>query len=520
MTLNQGLKLGDYLLDVEFRQDDWFIWYAATCPATEKPVILKIVASPFADDKFFIQRLSYIYQRLAELEHININPTSELQHDGGYWYVVQESVAGRSLEQVIAEEGAFSLQRMQFVMGQIASALDYMHHHGVTHGELSAHQVYLAADDNVTITNFGETQVQFGPHLTGYSFALTTPEILAPERVRGQIPSRAADLYSLGILCYHMLARQPPFNGSASAVLHAQAYKQPPPLHRINPGVSIPLSETIDRMLAKSVDIRYHTGAEFATAVAVTYRSKKTFRYDKLQPLQHIQRYQMIDRGFVYFCIALIFMLMVMGVSIWAGYETGLKQPVRVTSIGPLVTPTSYLTAPVAPPPTVISEAQVYLLITATPNPMAETNLGEATLAPTSNSTLPQEEVSMPHNIGFDSLSPTVTTTPMRMVELVPTSTAPPLPTATPTPPANETTFVFTNPTGYDLIIDLTGPTVLSELIVPHGQQEFELQPGTYQYIVHTTTGKELPTVVGTFELPAGESLTRDYYSQHDVIVK
>jgi hypothetical protein len=66
-----------------------------------------------------------------------------------------------------------------------------------------------------------------------------------------------------------MLNNEPPFTGTPAAILHAQAYEQPRPLHVINPGISVPLSEAIGRMLSKGLELRYTTSSEFTRALTV-----------------------------------------------------------------------------------------------------------------------------------------------------------------------------------------------------------------------------------------------------------
>ncbi|MEM7347614.1 MAG: serine/threonine-protein kinase, partial [Chloroflexota bacterium] len=183
--------------------------------------------------------------------------------------VVRELVETRTLAQVIESEGPFPPQRMLTIARQIANALDYAHQNSITHGDLSANQVYVGSNDHVVVTDFGQTQAMAGTSLAKQGFAVGSPETTAPERVQGQGPSRQSDLYSLGILCYQMLAKEPPFTGSATAVLHAQAYEQPRPLHLINPQISVPLSETIGRMLSKGLELRYNTGSEYSRALSV-----------------------------------------------------------------------------------------------------------------------------------------------------------------------------------------------------------------------------------------------------------
>jgi len=146
------------------------------------------------------------------------------------------------------------------------------------HGDLSANRIYLGQNDHVTVVDFGRTQAMTGTSLVKQGYAVGSPEILAPERVHGQGPSRQSDLYSLGILCYQMLNGEPPFTGEPAAVLHAQAYEQPRPLHMVNPGVSVPLSEAIGRILSKGLELRYNTGSEFARALAVAVEGSAPVR--------------------------------------------------------------------------------------------------------------------------------------------------------------------------------------------------------------------------------------------------
>jgi serine/threonine-protein kinase len=232
----------------------------------------------FATDEFFARRFVLMAEQNATLEHPNILPTQAAEQESDWLYVVQDFVGARPLAEIIEDEAPLSLKRVQFIASQIASALDYAHQKSITHGGLSAHHIYVTSEgkDWVWLTGFGHSQLLFGANLAKYGWPGDNPEILAPERVQGQGPTRQADLYSLGVLCYQMLSKQLPFAGPSSAVRHAQAYRQPRPLHQVNASISLPVSETVSRMLAKSVDVRYNTGAEFARAFLMAAYKRNT----------------------------------------------------------------------------------------------------------------------------------------------------------------------------------------------------------------------------------------------------
>ncbi len=516
MAIVVDTQLEKYTLEAELSQDEWFTLYRGYRKSDGAAVVIKVVSPLLATDEFFVRRFQNLASQTAQLEHPNILRTYEAEQEGDWLYVVQDFVEARSLTQVIAAEGPFSPQRMQFIAGQIASALDYAHQKGIPHGDLSAHQVYLGPNDHVLMANFGQTQAILGTNLAQQSYALSSPEILAPERAHGQGPSRPADLYALGILCYQMLAKQPPFTGPSSMVLHAQAYKQPRPLHRVNPGISIAVSEIIGRMLAKGVELRYSTGAEFVRALSVACRGQQAFKAGDFSPLfDSGQRQWLTAKTVVYFCSGLVMVLFITILSVWAGYELGLKHAPRGQS------PTQSRIAPVVSTPSDLDSYQE----------ASEPGYGRnRQTTPPATAPLQAEAVIPPliRSRTFASLSDTLLSTATLRSEVISATATttltprPPAPTpASPKPahviPAGQGLFIFYNPTGYDLVVDLTGPAPASVLVPPDHRHEFLLAPGSYQHIVHTPTGHWLATKVGTFNLAEGQVLERDYYSDYDL---
>lgn len=259
-------ELENYVLDEELGRGDLTIAYQGHRKADGKTVAIKVVAPQFMFDDYFVQRFKDITRQTLKLEHPNIVRTYEVDQEENTLYVVREFIDAQPLSKII-KEGPLPPQRMLTIARQIAAALDYAHQKSIMHGDLSAKRVYIGPDDHVTVADFGQTQAMVGTSLVKQGFAIGSPETLAPERVKGQGPSRYSDLYSLGILCYQMLSGQPPFTGEVAAVLHAQAYEQPRLLHAVNLDISIPLSEAISRMLSKGLELRYTTGAEFTRAL-------------------------------------------------------------------------------------------------------------------------------------------------------------------------------------------------------------------------------------------------------------
>jgi len=270
MTATLEIQLQDYILEEEIGRGDLAIVYRARRRADGAAVAVKMLAHQFTFDEFFGRRFKEIARQTTRLEHPNIVRTYEAQQQGSVLYVVRELIEARHWASVrrrraiFAAADAGSCPASGFGPGLCPPKIYY-------HGDLSANRVYLDVNDHTTVADFGQTQAMLGTSLVKQGYGVGAPETMAPERVHGQGPTRQADLYSLGILCYQMLGGKLPFTGAPAVVLHAQVYEQPRPLHLVNPNVTVPLSETIERMLAKGPELRYNTGAEFVRAALGGY---------------------------------------------------------------------------------------------------------------------------------------------------------------------------------------------------------------------------------------------------------
>jgi serine/threonine protein kinase len=278
MTVTLETQLENYTLEKEIGRGDLTMVYQARRKSDDALVAIKIVPPQFTFDEVFVRRFQDAARQAIKLEHPNIVRTYETGQEDDVLYIVRELVEGRSLAKIMADEGPLAPERALVIAQQIASALDYAHQKSINQGDLSANRVYVGLNDYTIVADFGQTQAMAGTSLVKQGFAVGAPETTAPERVHGQGPTRQSDLYSLGILCYQMLAGTPPFTGTPTAVLHAQAYEQPRPFHLVNPTIPIALSETVGRMLSKGLELRYNTGSEFIRALEVAQKGTAPLR--------------------------------------------------------------------------------------------------------------------------------------------------------------------------------------------------------------------------------------------------
>ncbi|QNP75788.1 protein kinase [Streptomyces roseirectus] len=137
-------------------------------------------------------------------------------------WIVMELVEGRSLAEVIREDGLLKPRRAAEVGLAILDVLRAAHRAGILHRDVKPSNVLIAEDGRVVLTDFGIAQVEGDPSITSTGMLVGAPSYIAPERARGHKPGPAADLWSLGGLLYAAVEGAPPYDkGSAIATLTA-----------------------------------------------------------------------------------------------------------------------------------------------------------------------------------------------------------------------------------------------------------------------------------------------------------
>ncbi|MEU9171860.1 serine/threonine-protein kinase [Streptomyces sp. NPDC048420] len=137
-------------------------------------------------------------------------------------WIVMELVEGKSLAEVIREDGLLEPRRAAEVGLAILDVLRSAHREGILHRDVKPSNVLISEDGRVVLTDFGIAQVEGDPSITSTGMLVGAPSYISPERARGHKPGPAADLWSLGGLLYAAVEGAPPYDkGSAIATLTA-----------------------------------------------------------------------------------------------------------------------------------------------------------------------------------------------------------------------------------------------------------------------------------------------------------
>ncbi|HEX5965421.1 MAG TPA: protein kinase, partial [Pyrinomonadaceae bacterium] len=214
-------------------------------------------------------------------------------------FLVMEFVKGRSLHEIMQVEGAMPVQRAVEFITAIASGVAAAHRQNIVHRDLKPLNIMVQDDvptaEGVKILDFGLAKIKSGELLGSFVQAQTSglmgsPFYMAPEQWGDDEPDAHADIYSLGVILYQMLAGEVPFKGSSIPSIMKKHLTMPPPSFQ-SMGVSVPpaIEAVVRHALEKELKSRIDTVDNFlkelraavdATPVVVPASLRETVTLD------------------------------------------------------------------------------------------------------------------------------------------------------------------------------------------------------------------------------------------------
>lgn len=188
--------------------------YEALDARLDRHVALKVMHPGLAADETYVSRFGREARAAARLSHPNIVGVHDQGEDDGRVFLVMELVRGRTLRQVLDEDGALSPRAALDIAGPLADALAAAHHAGLIHRDIKPENVIIREDGVVKVTDFGLARAVTSETATSASDALLgTVSYLSPEQVeQGQATARS-DVYAAGLVIFEMLTGTKAFTG-------------------------------------------------------------------------------------------------------------------------------------------------------------------------------------------------------------------------------------------------------------------------------------------------------------------
>jgi beta-lactam-binding protein with PASTA domain/predicted Ser/Thr protein kinase len=247
--------------------------YCAHDLQLERKVALKLLHDRFAQDEEFVERFRREASSAARLQHQHVVSVYDRGESDGTPYIAMEYVEGRTLKQLVRDEGPLEPGRAADLTIQILRAARFAHRRGVIHRDFKPQNVIVDDEGRAKVTDFGIARAG-ASDMTQTGSIMGTAQYLSPEQAEGHAVTARSDLYSIGIILYELLTGRVPFDAeSAVTVALKQVSEAPIPPRRRNRKVPPELEAIVLRALQKDPADRFADADEFIAALeAVTAR--------------------------------------------------------------------------------------------------------------------------------------------------------------------------------------------------------------------------------------------------------
>ncbi|MCM3905456.1 MAG: protein kinase [Pyrinomonadaceae bacterium] len=263
---------GKYRIDERLNEGGMGSVYRGTHVLMDKTVAVKVLRPALAADEKIVARFSREARAASRISHPHaLSVTDFGESEDGVVFLVMEYIDGKTLKEIIREEGPMPLPRVVEIIRQVGGALDAAHEQGVVHRDLKSENIMLlnsAGTDYAKVLDFGIAKISeptgtYDPGLTAPDLVIGTPQYMSPEQCSqaSEIDARS-DLYSLGVIIYEMLVGHVPFTGqSPTAIMMKHMQDEAPSVLQERPDLPLGVGRVVQRALAKLPDNRYqHVG--------------------------------------------------------------------------------------------------------------------------------------------------------------------------------------------------------------------------------------------------------------------
>ncbi|HEV8683599.1 MAG TPA: Stk1 family PASTA domain-containing Ser/Thr kinase [Actinomycetota bacterium] len=257
---------GRYEIDSVLGEGGMAKVFRGTDKVLGRTVAVKVLAPHFAKDQQFVARFRREAQAAAALNHPNVVSVYDTGSEDGIHWIVMEYVDGRTLKDVIREEGRLLPERAVEIAQSVCMALASAHEKGLVHRDIKPGNIMLTPSGETKVMDFGIARATAGADtLTQTAAVLGTAAYLSPEQAQGKPVDARSDIYAVGCVLFEMLTAHPPFEGeSPVAIAYKHVRETPTPPSRFNRDVPKELDAIVLKCLAKNPDNRYQTTREMA----------------------------------------------------------------------------------------------------------------------------------------------------------------------------------------------------------------------------------------------------------------
>ena len=261
-----GEVLGNrYELIEKIGEGGMAIVYKARDNKLSRLVAVKILKREFANNKDISDKFKKEATAVANFSDANIVNVLDVGHEeeGNIDYFVMEYVDGKTLKELIVENGKLNYTVAISIAIQIAKALECAHRNNIIHRDVKPQNILVTESGLVKVTDFGIAKSSTSATITNTTTIMGSAHYLSPEQAKGTFIDLRSDIYSLGIVLYEMVTGILPFDGESPvtiALKHIQSEPIEPKKH--NPSIPDSLNNLIMKSISKESINRYQNCRE------------------------------------------------------------------------------------------------------------------------------------------------------------------------------------------------------------------------------------------------------------------
>ena len=248
--------------------------YKAKDLTLKRNVAIKVLKDEFTTDNEFIRRFNIEAQSAASLTHPNIVSIYDVGSEGNIYYIVMELIQGKTLKQIIDEDGVLPWKWSLNIAIQIASALETAHKNNIIHRDIKPHNIIITEDGIAKVTDFGIAKAVSNSTITAFGTTIGSVHYFSPEHARGGFTDAKSDLYSLGIVMYEMLTGRVPFDADTPVSIALKHMQEKPvePI-KLNPSIPFAVNKIILKAMQKDTNLRYQSATEMLKDLSMALKN-------------------------------------------------------------------------------------------------------------------------------------------------------------------------------------------------------------------------------------------------------
>lgn len=262
--MSSKLLLGRYEIIEKIGEGGMSVVYKAKDRLLNRYVAIKILRPEFIKDENFVENFRKESQAAAGLSHPNIVNVYDVGREGNIHFIVMELIDGKSLSQIIEEQGRLDYKDAINIAQQVASALSLAHKNQIIHRDVKPHNILITSSGIAKLADFGIARAVSKESIEeGNEKIMGSVHYFSPEQARGAYVDERSDIYSLGIVLFEMLTGKVPFDGDNPISIALMHVNDPiPSVTSIVKGIPPQLEKVIEKATNKYQSNRYKSADE------------------------------------------------------------------------------------------------------------------------------------------------------------------------------------------------------------------------------------------------------------------